>query len=174
MKKLISMLLSICVILCILPINAQAKSYELDETQSAIADRITEICTDNWEEKGVLPSVCIAQAYMESHIGQQCYENNLWGLYGGDKSFESLDVGIYEYLDIINNGRYNDALYHLDPSYQIGAIYDGGYCTADREHYVGSVNWNIDEFELTKYDKEIWENCIKKTSEESVTWKYIY
>lgn len=34
--------------------------------------------------------------------------------------------------------------------------------------------WIIEKFELTKYDKVIWENCIKKTSEDTATWKYIY
>ena len=154
-------------------VNAEEARYVLDEQQAEIADRITEICTENWNEYGVLPSVCIAQAYMESHVGKECYANNLWGLYGGYTSFNSLDEGIYEYLEIINNGLYDDALYHLDSSYQINAIYDGGYCTASKEHYVGGINWIIDAFDLTSYDTEILKNCYMRPSNYYVTWKYV-
>lgn len=173
MKKFLMMLLTTCLLLGTMTVDVQAKEYSLDDEQRAIAERITEICTENWEEYGVLPSVCIAQAYMESHVGKHCYENNLWGLYGGYTSFDSLDEGIYEYLEIINNGRYDDALYHIDPSYQLNAIYDGGYCTSSRDHYVGGCIWIVDSFDLTKYDAEILKNCTMKTYDGHETWKHI-
>lgn len=173
-KKLLVMLLAVVLVISTYstPVNAESR-FTLDEEQSVIADRITEICTENWQEYGVLPSVCIAQAYMESHVGKHCYENNLWGLYGGYTSFDSIDDGIYEYLEIINNGLYDDALYHIDSTYQINAIYDGGYCTSSRDHYVGGIIWIIDAFDLTKYDAEILEHCSKKTYLEEETWKCI-
>lgn len=172
MKKFVTMLTIMVLLIGFYPTEVQAANHKLDEEQTEIAEYLAEVCTDNWEEYGVLPSVCIAQAYMESHIGKYCYSNNLWGLYGGYTSFDSLEEGTYEYLEIINNGYYDDALYLTDYEKQINAIYDGGYCTSSREHYVGGIIWIIEEFDLTKYDQEIYENCYKKTSMTAKTWKH--
>lgn len=168
------MVLVLCLVLSLVPsYNVKAANLTLDDEQQEIAERIADICTENWQEYGVLPSVCIAQAYMESHIGKYCYSNNLWGLYGGYTSFDSLDEGIYEYLEIINNGYYDDALYRTDYVTQINAIYDGGYCEDSREHYVNGVLWIIEEFDLTRYDKEILQHCYMKTHATQETWKHI-
>lgn len=151
-----------------------ANAAELDDEQRKIAEQIEQICEERWEECGVLPSVCIAQAYMESHIGKQCYANNLWGLYGGYRSFDSLDDGINEYIDIISgSGYYDNALWRTNSADVIDAIWYGGYCETSYGQYVGGVNWLIDEFALWKYDIKILENCNKKTSWSCNTWKQI-
>lgn len=154
-------------------ITTQASTYHLDEEQKYIAEEITRICTERWQECGVLPSVCIAQAYMESHIGKYCYKNNLWGLYGGYTSFDTLEDGINAYIDTINNGYYDDALWHTNPDYVIDAIWEGGYCTTDKSTYCGGVKWIIEEFDLTRYDKEILKNCYMCTYDNCETWKFI-
>lgn len=175
-KKLTLTVATIFIITFSLLFNTQsvyASDYYLDDEQKEIAKKISEICTDRWEECGVLPSVCIAQAYMESHIGKYCYENNLWGLYGGYTSFDTLEDGINAYIDTINNGYYDEALWHTNSDYVIDAIWDGGYCTTDKDTYCGGVKWIIDEFDLTRYDKEILKNCYMRTYENCENWKYI-
>lgn len=171
-SKIFTLLLCISLVLSTITI-ANAKSYALNEDQLEIADLIEQICTERWQESGVLPSVCIAQAYLESHIGKQCYKNNLWGLHGGYKSYDTIEDGINAYIDCINNGYYDNALWHTDPKYVINAIYDGGYCTTAKSKYVGSVLWIIKEFDLTQYDKTILKKCSMKTSDECETWKCI-
>ncbi|MBQ8218260.1 MAG: glucosaminidase domain-containing protein [Bacilli bacterium] len=176
MKKFIVTILTIMLVFSMIfshTTTVNAANYELSEEQLEIADRIAEICTERWEESGVLPSVCIAQAYLESHIGTYCYPNNLWGLHGGYKSYETLDDGINAYIDCINNGYYDNALWHTDPEYVINAIYDGGYCTTDKAVYTGNIMWIIEEFDLTRYDATILRNCNMKTYESCVTWKQI-
>lgn len=172
-RKRILLTLILCMVLSIVPANT-AHAASLSDEQTDVAEYLAEICTDNWEEYGILPSVCIAQAYMESHLGTYCYPNNLWGLYGGYTSFESLEDGTYEYLDILSsNDSYHDALYRINYESQINAIYDGGYCTDSREHYVNGIIWIIEEFNLTQYDQEIYRNCYMKTYADAVTWTYI-
>ena len=115
----------------------------------------------------------IAQAYLESHISEKCYQNNLWGLCGGYRSYETRDDSINAYIDCINNGYYDKALWHTSPEYAINAIWDGGHCTTSKEVYVGDVLWIIDEFDLTKYDVTILKNCTMKTSDVCETWKHL-
>jgi len=176
MKKIISVVIMMVLIVSIsfnYSTTVNAANHKLSDEQTEIAERISEICTERWQECGVLPSVCIAQAYLESHIGTYCYPNNLWGLHGGYKSYETLDDGINAYIDCINNGYYDDALWHTNSDYVIDAIWDGGYCTTPKSKYTGDVKWIIDEFNLTKYDSEILKNCNMKTSASCVTWKQI-
>lgn len=176
MKRGLTLLVTLTLILGVLfsytnPVHAAG--YHLNKEQEAIAKRISEICTERLEECGVLPSVCIAQVYLESHVGQQCYENNLWGLCGGYKSYDTLDDGINAYIDCINNGYYDDALWHTNPEYVINAIWDGGYCETAKAKYTGDVMWIIREFDLEKYDLVILKNCNMRTSESTITWKQI-
>ena len=171
-SKIYTLLIILCLVLSnTMTINAS--NYNLDENQTEIAELISKICTERWEESGVLPSVCIAQAYLESHIVKHYYQNNVWGLHGGYKSYNTIEDGINAYIDCINNGYYDNALWHTDPTYVINAIYDGGYAETSKSKYVSNVLWIIKEFKLTDYDNEILKNCNMKTSNSFKTWKCI-
>lgn len=177
MKNIKRTILTLCLALAmvLLPsIKVDAGTYHLNDEQKDIAKEIQKVCTENWQEYGILPSVCIAQAYMESHIGEVCYANNLWGLYGGYQSYDTLDDGIMAYLELLNSyDSYSNALWRIDYKAQIEAIYDGGYCTTSKDEYVGGIIWIIENFNLSSYDSEILKNCSMKTSDECETWKKI-
>ena len=93
--------------------------YALTKDQWDRADTIAEIASDSYEEYGVLPSIAIAQAFIESTLGECCSGNNLWGINSGAESYSSLEDGVVRYLNVINNGCYDDALYERNYRSQI-------------------------------------------------------
>ena len=119
------------------------------------ANYLAEMCIEHWEEYGCLPSVCIAQAVLESSLGDICYPNNYWGLYGGYRSYDTLEDGVYAYMGLIND-YYSHATYILDYEEQIEQIYYGGYCTSGYE-YVTNVIWIIESYNLDYYDQLLFE-----------------
>lgn len=171
MKKILLVLI-ICVITanCI---SATAKAT-LSERQKETADRIAEIADINWKEYGVLPSIAVAQAFIESSLGKnQVKPNNLWGIRPGGKcysSYSSLSDGTYSYLGVINNGRYDKALFKKDYKIQIKYILQGGYYGEDDggtiEEYRRNIVSSVENHHFDKYDKKLFKRLQKEQKQE--------
>ena len=128
--------------------------YALTKDQWDRADTIAEIASDSYEEYGVLPSIAIAQAFIESTLGECCSGNNLWGICSGAVHYDSLESGIYGYLRVINNGCYGSAPFTKDASSQISKILAGGYCVPIGDYY-NNVMWIINKYGLERFDQMI-------------------
>ena len=126
----------------------------LSKKQCDRADTIAEIASDSYEEYGVLPSVAVTQAFIESTLGEHCSGNNLWGIASGAESYQSLEDGVMRYLDVINNGCYDDALYKRDYRVQMREILEGGYCQPVGSYYEDAI-WSIEHYNFHKYDKNL-------------------
>lgn len=166
-KKMIAVALSI--ILMMNPVYVGADSG-LSKNQIAVADKVAEIAIDNWEKYGVLPSVAVAQTFVESSLGDnQVRKNNLWGLRpaGEYSSYASLEDGIYAYLRVLNNDRYDNALHRKDCEVQLQKILEGGYYGEDdggtiEEYYQDCIN-SIRKYHFDKYDKILFKLLQKKS-----------
>lgn len=126
-RKIIAITLSM--ILFMKPMTVFAKSTELTEKQKETASKVAEVVSGNWEEYGVLPSVAVAQTFVESSLGvNQVRKNNLWGLRPGGEysSYRNLNDGIHAYLKVLNNGLYDKALHKKNYKLQLQKILEGG------------------------------------------------
>ena len=153
MRKIISMLM--CMVLMIggaLPTTAYAR--ELPAGQKKTAERIAKVCMDNYEKYGVLPSVCVGQAFIESTLGEHCNGNNLWGIRSGKEHYSTLEEGVFRYLEVINNGYYKGAPFQKDYHKQIRIILDGGYCHPEGSYY-RDIIWSINAYHFDRYDKKL-------------------
>ena len=145
----------------------KASGHDLSDEQWERADLMAEICIDEWETYGVLPSVCIAQAFIESTLGKFCRGNNLWGICSGGVSYDSLEDGIYGYLKVINNGYYPNAPFKTNYKEQIRAILDGGYCQPEGDYY-NNVLWAVEYYNLTKYDKALFDELERREKQKEI------
>lgn len=137
------------IIFGIKPIDVHAEPLDKKATANTIAD----ICVDNYETYGVLPSVAIGQAYLESGLGEKCRPYNLWGINNGKASYDSLEEGVHAYLKCINNGRYDDALFNKDYKSSLQHIQNGGYSV--NKKYASTVCSIIESNNLDEYDEPI-------------------
>lgn len=166
-KKMIS--LALVLVLMMNPVSVVAKDNELSKNQIAIADKVAEIATENWGKYGVLPSVAVSQTFVESSLGDnQVRPNNLWGLRPGGEysSYGSVENGIYAYLRVLNNGRYDKGLHKKDYEIQLQKILDGGYYGEDdggtvEEYYQNCIK-SIHKYRFDKYDKILFRSLQKK------------
>jgi flagellum-specific peptidoglycan hydrolase FlgJ len=119
------------------------------------ADYIAKVCIQNYKTYKVLPSVCVAQALVESGLGESCKANNYWGIssngYGG---FSSLEAGVLRYLQVINNGYYKGAVGTKSYTTAAYAIQNGGYCCPSTG-YAAKIISMVKMYRLTDYDKYI-------------------
>ena len=169
MKRILKLFVLLLMIEMSVSISVKAGEFTPEQRQDV--ECIVDTCIYEWDTYGVLPSVAISQAYVESHIGKRCKSFNYWGLGCGAYSYETLENGIYGYLKTINNGHYDKALFCFDPVEQIKYIKDGGYCSD--ENYVGKVTSIIDEFDLTKYDNQLFNALKAKEYFKSLTPTYL-
>lgn len=123
----------------------------LSSAQNSRAHTIARICIKEWKNYGVLPSVAIAQAMVESTLGKHCSGNNLWGICSGGVSYSSLESGVYAYMKVINNGHYGSAPFTKDSSSQIRKILNGGYCVPVGNYY-SNATWIIKHYGLERFD----------------------
>lgn len=146
----------------------------LTEEQNYIFAKIYEVCKNNWKEYGVLPSVCMTQAFIESTIGEhRCGTYNLWGITSsssdsGYANYNSLEDGIIGYLKVINNGSYPKAPFCKEANYQLRYILDGGYCYPENDYYSKGLQI-MGKYGLTSFDElmfEELENSESKLNEE--------
>jgi hypothetical protein len=136
-------------------------SRTLTESQQYYADRIAEVAIENWETYGVLPSIAVGQAFIESTLGDHCRGYNLWGIKSGAVTYNSLDEGIIAYLKVINNGYYKDAPFCKDWKTQIRRILDGGYCYPEGKYY-SNIVWSVEAYGFDKYDEKLFKILEKK------------
>ena len=155
-KRIVICLLT-CAILAGGAPDAEAM-LKFSKNQQKTVDTIYSVVSKekNWKKYGSLPSVCIAQAYVESGIGEAGNRNNLWGINGGRSSYKTLKQGIYAYMEVINKSfytRYN-ATDTKDWKKQITRILKGGYCVPASGYYA-KVARVIKAYGLKKYDKKM-------------------
>lgn len=153
-----------------------AATRTLSESQQKNADRIAEVAAAKWDQYGVLPSVAVAQAFIESTLGDHCRGHNLWGINSG-KGYNydrSLDEGINAYLKVIHDsGYYDDAIGCKSYETQLYRIlYDVDsngnrrdvYCVPAGD-YLSKAKWAITTYGFDKYDKQMFKDIEKKKEE---------
>jgi len=129
-----------------------------------VAKTIAKICQDNWDWAGILPSVAIAQAFVESGLG---VGPNLFGCIGD--AGKGVEAATISYLHVMHNQYFKGrAAFITSPSKQIASILKGGlYC--EGEYPGGSYNYNvlssIARYNWDKFDKPI----LKKIREEKAS-----
>lgn len=138
---------------------------QLSEQQRKTADRIAAEVADHWDEYGVLPSVAVAQAFVESSLGKNCSGYNLWGIKSGAVSYGSLTEGIHAYMDVINNGYYKGAPFKKNYKTQLRIILDGGYCEPEGDYWIAAMR-GYSWYDFEKYDKKMFKDIKKKKEEE--------
>ncbi len=159
-------LLALTILLFSAP-DASAKLKFSKETQKRVDQIYETVSTEkNWKTYGSLPSVCIAQAFVESGIGNAGRANNLWGLGGGRYSYKTLKKGIYAYMECINKSYYTRHGSTDTKSWkkQIRAILKGGYCVPAYGYY-NKVKRVIKAYGLEKYDKKMFKEIKKARTE---------
>ena len=144
-------IIATCIAVMMLTTTAYARTFT--EEQQEIVDLIVEISIDSYEEYGILPSVAISQAFVESTMGERCVNNNLYGIRGG--KYDTHEASILAYMDLMQTERYAGARHIEEPRAQIDAILSAGYCPD--EGYADDVAWTIREYDLQKYDNIIFE-----------------
>ncbi|MBR6228491.1 MAG: glucosaminidase domain-containing protein [Eubacterium sp.] len=158
-KKLLVLLLAGSVLLGAAP--ASTSSAALSKDQQKRMDTIYNIVSTekNWKTYGSLPSVCMAQAYIESGIGIAGRKNNLWGLGAGRSSYSTLKKGVYAYMQCINKSWYTryGATDTKSWKKQIRAILKGGYCVPAGGYY-NEVVRVVKLLDLEKYDKKMFKD----------------
>lgn len=165
------------------PVTTFAKCTELTREQKNTADKMAEVALKNWEKYGILPSVAVAQTFIESSLGvNQVRPNNLWGLRPGGKyaSYKSFKDGAHAYFKVLSNGLYDKALYKTDYRQQIWLILQGGYYGEDdggtiEEYYRDCID-SIDKYGFDKYDKSLLLQIKKEEKERKrkKKWKETY
>ena len=139
-------------------------SLALSRSAKSTAKEIADICIDNWKQYGVLPSVAIAQAFIESGLGSG---PNLFGVLG------CAGMGTYSstirYLQCINNGYYRGAPFQKDHNTQIYYILrNGNYCAGEYAggRYHGLVNSSINRYNWDDYDSKLFNDLRKAAAKE--------
>lgn len=136
-------------------ITVKRTDTKLSGARKKRADIIANICIKYYKKYGVLPSVCVAQAFVETGIGTAYNNNNYWGIssngYGG---FPTIKSGCIKYLKVINNGCYGTAPFTRNYRSQITKIIKGGYCQP-ANNYIANVCSTIRKYRLTDYDAYI-------------------
>ena len=155
-KKLLVLLLAGSVLLGAAPQTTSQAALSADQQKRVKAIYNIVSTEKNWKTYGSLPSVCIAQAYIESGIGQAGRRNNLWGLGAGRSSYSTLKKGVYAYMQCINKSYYTryGATDTKSWKKQISAILRGGYCVPAGGYYSEVVRI-VNELDLDKYDKKM-------------------
>lgn len=151
----------------------------------------------NKRTKKVLPSVCIAQACLETGYGgsglmtkanayfgikwtrgcgYDCYTSNTWEVIDGEsittqagfRAYDSVADSVKDYYDLITgSSRYSGAVNNKDAKSTIKAIHEGGYATDP--NYQTKVMSIINTYNLTQYDTCMTESNATTTSTNSAT-----
>ncbi|MEE3344544.1 MAG: glucosaminidase domain-containing protein [Bacilli bacterium] len=137
--------------------NTYSEQVTLTGTMKTNADNLAKACVENYKEYGVLPSVCIGQAFIESHIGVDHSQTdyNWWGIASCNIGYSTFDEGVIGYLSTINNGYYSNAPFNTDPYSTISAIAPN-YATSST--YQQDVTWAINNYNLTAYDDYLFDS----------------
>lgn len=153
------------------------------ESRSEFISKLSKLAIEecNRRSKKVLPSVCIAQACLETGYGSSglmtkanayfgikwtkgcgydCYSASTWEVIAGDRvtiqagfrAYKSVADSVKDYYDLITcSSRYVKAVNNKDAASTIKAIHEGGYATDPL--YQSKVMNIINTYNLTQYDK---------------------
>lgn len=140
-------------------------------------ERIAKVAVKNYEIYGILPSLVIAQAILESGWGKKAIENNIFGIkagsswrgkvvtretreWDGDKyvikkskfrAYDSIEDSIMDYLNLVGNTkRYEKVRNAKDYKEAARLIYEAGYATDP--HYTDKIVNIIEGNSLYQYD----------------------
>lgn len=161
MKKIIFTLLFV---MCFYQLSVDAAG--LTERQKENADVIAKIAIENYDTYGVLPSVAVVQAFIESTLGEfPSNQHNYFGICAGDVGYSSFYDGVIGYLKVINNGRYDGALFNSSYSESMLHILNGGYCYPVGDYYSKAI-WSIEHYGFYEYDNELLEVQKQKIEED--------
>ena len=171
MKRIFVMLLSLTIIFnSAVEVNAR----KLPRNQTEMADKIAQIAIDNYDEYGVLPSVCVAQAFIESTLGEHVSNtHNYFGIRSGAVGYSSFEDGVIGYLKVINNGLYDGALFNKSYESSIKYILNGGYCQPAGDYY-SNATWSIQTYNFDNYDKKLWKKKAEEKRKDKWKKKYTF
>lgn len=165
LKKIIALSMAMFILITpITPVEVSAKQ-KLSEKQKTTADKIAAYVDARWDKYGVLPSVAVAQAYVESSLGKRCAGFNLWGIASGAESYSSLHAGAHRYMEVINNGYYPGAPGEKSYKKQLQKILAGGYCQPVGDYYESAM-YGYRNHNFEKYDKALFAR-LKKEKEDN-------
>ena len=85
--------LGICIVLIFAILGSSTKVEASTSVKAERTMKIVDVCRNNYCIYGVYPSVCLAQAILESSLGDVCRPNNYWGLNQGKTCYASLEDG---------------------------------------------------------------------------------
>ena len=122
----------ICLSIC--GISEDVKAYNQDT-----ADAIADICIKEWDTYGILPSVALGQAFVESGLGSG--GSNLFGV-NGCRGLGPVSA-TYRYLQCLHNGYFKGTMaFKKTPEEQMYYILErGNYCAG--EYPYGQYYYNV-------------------------------
>lgn len=149
-----NLIIIIAVVILIVPFIHSVKSSALSKTRNNVADRIADICIEEYNTYGILPSVAVGQAFVESGL----YSGpNLFGVNGC--SGLSVEAATYRYLQCLHNGYFKGtAAFKESPSEQMYYILEkGNYCEGEYPYgrYYYNVLRSIYRYGWDKYDSRL-------------------
>lgn len=164
LKKIIALSMAMSIMITPITTVEVSAKQKLSEKQKMTADKIAAYVDARWDKYGVLPSVAVAQAYVESSLGKRCAGFNLWGIASGAESYSSLHAGAHRYMEVINNGYYPGAPGEKNYKKQLQKILAGGYCQPVGNYYENAM-YGYRNHNFEKYDKALFTR-LKKEKEE--------
>lgn len=130
-------------------------SLALTSSRKDTADAIADICIEEWDTYGILPSVAVAQAFVESGLGSG--GSNLFGV-NGCSGLGPVSA-TYRYLQCLHNEYFKGkAAWKDSPEEQMYYILERGfYCEGEYPYgrYYYNVLGSIDRYGWRKYDRTL-------------------
>lgn len=140
-------------------------SEALTTSRENTADIISDICIQEWDTYGILPSVAIGQAFVESGLGSG--GSNLFGV-NGCSGLGPVSA-TYRYLQCLHNGFFKGkAAWKDSPEEQMYYILErGNYCEGEYPYgrYYNNVIQSIYQYGWDKYDETLSRKLAEKGRE---------
>lgn len=169
------LIIGLSIIMIIMLFTKPASAKTLPKQQQIMANKIARVVINKYDEYGVLPSVAVSQAFIESTLGMhKSNKHNYFGIRSGAVGYSSFEEGVEAYLKVINNGRYDGAIKNKSYKKSLRHILNGGYCDPVGSYYSNAV-WSIQTYGFHKYDEKLWkEQREKKEKARKAKWKKKY
>lgn len=130
-------------------------SLALTSSRKDTADAIADICIEEWDTYGILPSVAVGQAFVESGLGSG--GSNLFGVNGCSRLGPV--SATYRYLQCLHNEYFKGkAAWKDSPEEQMYYILErGNYCEGEYPYgrYYYNVIRSIYRYGWDKYDEKL-------------------
>ncbi|NMB26700.1 MAG: glycoside hydrolase family 73 protein [Tissierellia bacterium] len=158
-------------------------------------ERVAKVAIEGYGEYGILPSLTIAQAILESDWGNKHIENNIFGIKAGSswkgkvairktkewdgkkyitkearfRAYDSFEYSIRDYLKLIGESkRYEKVKGAKDYKEASRLIYEAGYATDPK--YSQKLIDIIEEYKLYDYDQKVKEQPISPWAKAAWDW----